>query len=322
VKGAVKVQWSRAQEFQLGFHRPPSSHRIRARLSDRKLADWWHCFASSHILFTNAVVPSWLQKITDVVGDDGVARGARLPYKAKAKRTEFDLVRVPIYTGPWRGLGAGPNVFAIEVAMNQCAIQAKADPVQFRLDHIEDDRLAQVLQRVAQTANWGQPGIDRPGRRAGRGVACGIYKAMSYAAVVADVEVDEQTAAVRVTQMWCVHDCGQVINPDQVKAQCEGNLVWGLGMVLKESLPNSARGVEASTFAQSPIALFADVPKMMIDLVDNQHAPTGAGETAIVAAGAAIANAIRQATGFQIASLPLNPLKLAMHLQSSKKIHG
>jgi isoquinoline 1-oxidoreductase subunit beta len=152
-KAPVKVQWSRAQEFQMGFHRPPSSHRIRARLHSGRLQDWWHSFASSHILFTAAVVPAWLQRLTNVIGDDGVARGATLPYRAEAKRTEFDLVRLPVYTGPWRGLGAGPNVLAIESAMDECARQAGADPVRFRLDHIADDRLAAVLRQVAQAAD-------------------------------------------------------------------------------------------------------------------------------------------------------------------------
>jgi isoquinoline 1-oxidoreductase beta subunit len=96
----VKVQWTREQEFAQGFHRPPTSHRIRARLRDGRLDTWWHGFASSHILFTNAVLPSWLQRITDVIGDDGVARGAALPYRCREKRTEFDLVRLPLLTGP------------------------------------------------------------------------------------------------------------------------------------------------------------------------------------------------------------------------------
>lgn len=316
VTGAVKVQWTRAQEFQLGFHRPASSHRLRARLAGGTLGDWWHSFAGSHILFTNAGLPVWLQRFTDLVGDGGVARGAQLPYRAKSRRTEYDLVRSPIYSGPWRGLGAGPNVFAIESAIDACARHANMDPVQFRLQHMEDDRLAGVLERVARIAAWGAPVPSRPGYRRGRGVACGIYKAMSYAAVVADIEVNENSAGVRVLQLWCAHDCGQVVNPDQVRAQCEGNLVWGLGMVLKERLDCSSSGVKATTFSQSPIPSFKDVPLMSIDLLDNLHAPTGAGETAIVASGAAIANAIHQATGLRVSSLPLDTALLRDHLRS------
>jgi isoquinoline 1-oxidoreductase beta subunit len=135
-------------------------------------------------------------------------------------------------------------------------------------------------------------------------VACGIYKAMSYAAVVADVEVDAD-GHVRVTRLVCAHDCGQVINPDQVRAQCEGNLVWGLGMVLFEGLPVARSQVAAATFADSPVPRLPDVPPMHIDLVDEGDPPTGAGETAIVASGAAIANAIRAATGVRLQRLPV-----------------
>lgn len=314
----VKVQWSRAQEFRQGFHRPPSSHRIRTRLAGGRLQDWSHDFASSHILFTNAVLPPWLQRLTDFVGDDGVARGAQLPYKTVAKRIGFDLVRLPVYTGPWRGLGAGPNVFAIESGIDECAHVAKLDPVQFRLDHIDDPRLARCLSRAAQEAGWGlKPSpAETVGILRARGVACGIYKAMSYAAVVANVEVDRLTGRVRVTRLLCVHDCGLVVNPDQVRAQCEGNLVWGLGMVLVERLAVGQSGVAAMTFADSPIPRMSDVPPLEIVLIDEGEAPTGAGETAIVAAGAAIANAIRAATGFRVQKLPLRSEDMLAHLRS------
>ena len=132
--------------------------------------------------------------------------------------------------------------------------------------------------------------------------------------MVADVEVDVATGVVRVSQMWCAHDCGRVINPDQVRAQCEGNLVWGIGMVLVERLPVAASAVAASSFADSPIPRFADVPALSVLIVDEGEAPSGAGETAIVAAGAAVANAIRDATGVRATRLPLTPpqLKAAM----------
>ena len=318
VKAPVKVQWTRAQEFQFGFHRPPSSHRLRARLKDGKLDQWWHAFASSHILFTNAVLPPWLQRLTDFIGDDGVARGATLPYRAAARRTEFDVVRLPVFTGPWRGLGAGPNVLAIECAIDECARVAAADPVQFRLDHIEDPRLARVLRRVAVAARWGAARQPPPADvKRGRGVACGIYKAMSYAAVVADVDVDARTGAVKVTRLWCAHDCGLVVNPDQVRAQCEGNLVWGIGMVLIERVPVAASRIAASTFADSPIPRLADVPAMEVLLVDEGEAPTGAGETAIVAAGAAVANAVRDALGVRVTRLPMTPSEVQRSARST-----
>lgn len=299
----VKVQWTRAQEFRQGFHRAPSSHRVRVRLKDGRLQHWSHAFVSSHILFTNAGMPPWLQSVSRLIGDAGVARGAKLPYRAAARETRFALQRLPVLTGPWRGLGAGPNHFVIESVIDECARLAGQDALAFRLAHVEDERLARVLRRVAQIAGWGGAPA---GERIGRGLACGIYKDMSYAAVVADVAVAPD-GAVRVGRMWCAHDCGRVVNAEQVRAQCEGNLVWGLGMVLVEGLGFEGGQVASTSFADSPIPRWADIPAMQIDLVDAGEPPTGAGETAIVAAGAAIANAIRDATGLRLQKLPYRP---------------
>jgi isoquinoline 1-oxidoreductase subunit beta len=201
-----------------------------------------------------------------------------------------------VKTGPWRGLGAGPNGLAMECGVDECARVADVDPVQFRLANLDNPRLARVLKGVADASKWTER--RRSNNNAvlhGRGVACGTYKGSSHAAVVADVAVNASTGEVKVTKMWCAHDCGVVVNPDQVRAQCEGNLVWGVGMVLIERLRTASSSVAASTFGDSPIPLFADVPEMEVLLIDEGDAPGGAGETAIVASGAAVANAIRDA---------------------------
>ncbi len=299
----VKVQWTRTQEYRQGFHRSPSSHRVRARLADGKVGDWWHAFSSGHILFTNAALPPWMQRVTDFIGDKGVARGAVPPYGIPRRRIEHDLVRLPVLTGPWRGLGAGPNALVVECAMDDCARKAGRDPFEFRLEQIEDSRLAAVLRQVKSTAESVDP-AGTPGRA--RGVACGIYKDMSYAAVVADVTVAPD-GNVRVEHLWCAHDCGRVINPDQVRAQCEGNLIWGLGMALGDDLPVAGGVVEAENFGDAPIPRFDQAPPMVIDLVEGSEAPTGAGETAIVAASGAILNAIREASGVRVTRLPVRP---------------
>ncbi|MEM7017132.1 MAG: molybdopterin cofactor-binding domain-containing protein [Pseudomonadota bacterium] len=304
----VKVQWTREQEFQYGFFRPPSSHRIRARLRDGRLDQWWHAFASSHILFTNAAMPEWLQWFTDFIGDPGVERGSQLNYRANRRRVEFDLVRLPVFTGPWRGLGAGPNYLAIESAIDECARQAAIDPITFRLQHIEDVRLARVLSAVADTAPE-KARLEAPDKRHGRGVACGIYKAMSYAAVMAEVEVDAK-GQVQVTRVVCAHDCGQVINPDQVRAQCEGNLMWGIGMIFTDGLSVEASKVSAMQFSDAPIPRMPDAPMIETILIDEDELPTGAGETVIVGAAGAIANAIRDATGVRLTRFPLDPNEL------------
>lgn len=301
----VKVIWTRAQELALGFHRPPSSHRIKARLENGRISDWDHAQVSSHILFTPAAMPQWMQAGADfVTGDPGVARGMAAPYVLGRARAAFDAIRLSVHTGPWRGLGAGPNGLAIESAIDEAAFAAGADPLAFRLAHIEDPQLATVLRRVAEISTWGDAPTPSAGRRTGRGLACGIYKATSYAAAVADVAVDAR-GQVQVTRLWCVHDCGLVINPDQVRAQCEGNLVWSLGMVLCDTLPLERGRVSPETFADAPIPRLSEVPPILVELIQSDEPPSGAGETAIVAGPGAIANAIRAATGRRPARFPV-----------------
>jgi isoquinoline 1-oxidoreductase subunit beta len=308
----VKVQWTRAQEYALGFHRPPSSHRIRARVAQGRITDWDHAQMSAHVMFTSAVVPSWMQRGTDMfAGDGGVERGMVAPYALGRARAAYDMARLPVHTGPWRGLGAGPNALAIESALDEAALAASVDPLVFRLAHVADPFLAAVLARVAEIAAWGTSTAPVEGLRLGRGIACGTYKDTSHAAAVADVAVDAQ-GRVRVTRFWCVHDCGLVINPDQVRAQCEGNLVWSLGMVLTDDLPVDGGHVIAQTFADAPIPRLTDVPPITVDLIQSDRPPQGAGETAMVAGPGAIANAIRAATGRRPVRFPIRAEDLAV----------
>jgi isoquinoline 1-oxidoreductase beta subunit len=299
----VKVQWSRREEFAAAFHRPPSCHRIRARLADDgSIAEWWHAFRSGHVIFTSAAMGPLLRFATSFVADPGVARGSLPPYAARRARVEFDDVRMPVPTGPWRGLGAAPNSWAIETAIDALARSAGRDPVDFRMSAIAADkpRLMAVLREVAGLADWKQR-VSTP--RRGYGVACGIYKEMSYAAVIAEVTMQNEGTAT-VSHLWCAHDCGLVINPDRVRAQIEGNLVWGIGMVLRERLGVEAGRITADSQSDYALPRYADVPDIDISLIGGENAPTGAGETAIVAAGGAVANAIAAATGKAVIRLP------------------
>ncbi|MBX3637496.1 MAG: molybdopterin-dependent oxidoreductase [Rubrivivax sp.] len=301
----VKVQWTRAQELAQGFHRPPSSHRVRARLAGGRIDAWQHAQASGHILLTNAALPPWLQRIASLRGDGGVARGALPPYRLGARDIAFDLVRLPLFTGPWRGLGAAANGFVVESTIDACAQASGADPLAFRLAHCDDARLDRVLRRVAALAGWSAPRAATPaGVRRGRGIAGGVYKGSSWAAVVAEVEIAPD-GSVRCSGLWCVHDGGRVIHPGLVRAQCEGNLVWGLGMLWCDALPLAHSRVAAGGFDAAPIPRLGDVPPMVVELVDGDEPPGGAGETVIVCAAAALANALTDASGVRPLRLPL-----------------
>ncbi|WP_372425053.1 xanthine dehydrogenase family protein molybdopterin-binding subunit [Salinarimonas chemoclinalis] len=301
----VKVRWSREDEFGHAFHRPPSTHRIEARLTpEGRIAAWRHRFRSGHVVFTSAAMGPLLQRATSFVADPGVARGAVPPYAIGALHVGFEDVRLPVDTGPWRGLGAAPNVWAVETAIDALARAAGQDTLAFRLANLGPDaaRLARCLARVATLSRWSE---RRATPELGYGVACGVYKEKSFAAVVAEVRLEG--VRPRVTHLWCAHDCGLVIDPDGVRAQIEGNLVWGIGTALHERLELADGRVAAGNFTDYAIARSTDVPSMTIDLVDEGDPPSGAGETAIVAAPAAITNAIAAITGRTVTRLPHDP---------------
>ena len=231
------------------------------------------------------------------------ARGSTPPYAAGQLRVEFDDVRLPVMTGPWRGLGAAGNCWAIETAIDALARKSGADPIDFRLRNLPAGhrRLAETLRRVAAMARWNDRRRDG---KVGYGVASGIYKEMSYAAAIARVE--RTGSGIRVSHMWCAHDCGRIVNPDQVRAQIEGNLVWGLGMALGERLDIADGRISAETFIDYAIPRFSDVPRIDVALIEGSSIPTGAGETAIACATAAITNAIGDLDGESVVALPWN----------------
>lgn len=309
IQKPVKVQWTRHQEVTQGFMRPPNIARIRAKSAKGQITHWQHHISSSHILFTNAALPKWMQAITDIfVGDKGVARGALPAYQFEKLDIGYDLTRLPIHTGPWRGLGASPNSLMIESAVDEMAYQTQMDPLLFRLSHLKDPRLIAVLEDVAKRSDWQnrwRANVSNTETQTGIGIAAGIYKDMSYVAVVAVVSVDKN-GDVKIKQLYCVHDCGLVINPDRVRAQIEGNLIWGMGIVLSDNQPIENGAVKLDSFGEIELPRISQIPTMEIKLIHSDAAPTGAGETAIVAAPAAIVNAIRNATGIRPTTFPIS----------------
>ncbi len=314
VGAPVKLQWTREDEFLGGFNRPPSSHRVKVRMGvDGMISDWWHALSSSHVIFTSAAMPPWMRGVTDFIGDPGTVRGQHAPYAFTRQRRSLQLTRVPLATGPWRGLGAGPNVLAIEAAMDAAARASGQEPVAFRLKHLahapagehllKPARLAAVLQRVAARAADEPLPLAKPGERLGRGVACGVYKGRSVAAAVAEVSVSAER--IRVTRLWCSHDCGAIVDARGVRAQVEGNLVWSLALVLSDELTAPQATPEQTNFGVYALPRITDMPVLDIDLVPSTEAPSGAGETAIVAGVGAIYNAIVAATGVMPVRLPV-----------------
>jgi CO/xanthine dehydrogenase Mo-binding subunit len=304
----VKVQWSREDEFRAARHRPASSHRVRLRAdAEGRLTDWWHAFVSGHIVFARERLPSGLLRVARLMGDLGVARCSEPPYASARRRVEYADVDLPVDLGTWRSLGGAPNTFAIECALDELAWRRSLDPVELRLRNLppEHARLADCLRSARELAER-TPLPAGPG--VGRGYACGIYEEKSFVAASADVRTDPASGEVRVLRMCCAQDVGLAINPDQLEAQIEGNLVWGLGMALIERVEVGASEVASLNFDRYPIPRMTDAPRVEIAIVDRRDVlPAGAGETALIVAAPAIANALRAASGRRFTRLPIRP---------------
>lgn len=210
----------------------------------------------------------------------------------------------PFSVGPWRAPGANMNVFAVESQIDMMASAAGMDPVAFRLRHLGDARMRRVLQAAADAFGW-KSAAGPSGR--GYGVACGI-DAGTYVATMAEVRVNKASGRVQVQRIACAQDMGIVVNPDGAKMQMEGAITMGLGYTLAEELRFRGGEILDRNFDTYSIPRFSWVPRIETVLVKNDElTPQGGGEPAIVPTGAAVANAVFDATGARVFRLPMTP---------------
>jgi nicotinate dehydrogenase subunit B len=224
-------------------------------------------------------------------------------------------VQSPFFTGPLRSPERLQNTFAHESFMDEIAASVKVDPVEYRLRHLSDSRLIEVVKSVAKTANWEarpspRAGIRRTGVAAGRGVSCVLYEGDNgYCATVAEVEVNQDTGAVAVKRLVIANDCGPISNPDGLKNQLEGGALHGVSRALLEEVTwddQKVTSIDWRTYRPLPIG--ADIPKIETVLINRPDMrATGAGETAVTVVAGAIANAIFDATGARIRQAPFTP---------------
>nr|WP_322070154.1 molybdopterin cofactor-binding domain-containing protein [Paraburkholderia bannensis] len=244
----------------------------------------------------------------------------------------------PIVRASWmRGVSALPSVFAHESYIDELAALAGQDPVAFRLRHLHDARARELVQAVAQRANW-QPRAAAPepwsgekaGVLAGRGFAYARYFhsafpgfGAAWAAWVADVEVDTATGVVRVKRVVVGHDCGMMINPDGVRHQVHGNVVQMVSRTLKEEVAFDSTGVSSLEWGAYPILRFTDLPEIDVLLMERpDETPLGAGESASVPGAAAIANAVFDATGVRLREVPFTPDRVKSALNQAARARG
>ncbi len=302
----VHLSWTRTEELRNGYLRPPTHHRLRARLGDGgRIEAIEHQQASSNVLF------QWFPKfVTDLLGADfGAYRGAPIRYNIPNRHTVTWLKALPVRTGSWRGLGALPNTFAVESFIDELAHAAGEDPLAFRIKHLADDasgrRMRAVLEAAAETAGWALPA---PAGRA-RGIAC-VTDVDTVVAEVAEVSLDA-SGALRVHQVSVAMDCGLVINPDGARAQMEGNVMWGVGSTLLEEAKIMDGRVSAANFDGYPLLTLASAPIVKTVLVASDDKVRGVGEPAIAPVAAAIGNAVFALTGKRLRQIPFTAERIA-----------
>ena len=204
-------------------------------------------------------------------------------------------------TGWWRGVGVTHNAFMVEGFIDELAAEAKIDPVEYRRALLgKSPRARAVLDLAAEKAGWGQP---LPAGQA-RGVAV-IFGFGSYIAQVADVSIDKD-GSVRVHTVVCAVDCGQMVNPDTIKAQMEGGIIYGLTAVLYGEITFKDGRVEQSNFDNYQALRINETPTIEVHLVENHEEPGGIGEPGTATIAPAVVNAVYALTGKRLRKLPIN----------------
>ena len=280
----VSLQWTREEEFTWAYFRPAGLIEIEAGLDKAgKIAAW------------------------DFTNINSGASSIRTPYAVANTTTRFKVLDAPIMRqGSYRSLASAANTFARESFMDELASAAGVDPLQFRLRHIENERLRNVLQAAAQRFGWDDRGLKGAENR-GIGLACGTDKG-SYVAACASVEVDPASGKIKVLEVCEAFECGAILNPLGLRKQVEGGLIMGLGGALTEEIRFEEGRILNPRLSEYPVPRFEDVPEIEIVLLDRPDLDSaGSGETPIIAVAPALGNAVFNATGIRVRSLPLRP---------------
>jgi len=277
----VSLRWSREEEFTWAYFRPAAVIQAEASLDAQgKIATW-------HFINLNSG------------GQD-----VDTPYAVGKKNCHYVASKPPLRHGSYRALAATANNFAREVFMDEAAAVAGADPLAFRLAHLDNDRLRAVLEKAAQAFDWAAR-VKKKNPDLGVGLACGTEKGGFVAACV-EVAIDRKQNKIKVTRVCQAFECGKILNPANLLSQVQGAIIMGLGAALREEVQFENGKITNASFRKYQVPRFDDVPELDIQLIDRPDRPSaGAGETPIIAIAPAVANAVFQATGKSVRALPI-----------------
>lgn len=295
----VKVIWSREDDFRNDFYRPMNLSRVEAALgADGKISAWEHTVVCPSIFAR--VFPDTMKNGVDQAAVEGVAN---LDYDVPNLGVNYIRHDTPVPVGFWRSVGSSHNAFVVETIMDELALMAGVDPVEFRLAHLgKDPNAYAVVKTASMKGGWGKK------VPAGRGRGFSFHRSFDTSvAMVAEVEVDRKSGKIKVHRVVCAVDCGPVVNPDIVKSQIEGAVCFGLSAALRERVEIAKGGIVSSSFSNYAILGMKDAPLVEVYLVKGQGKPGGIGEPGVPPVAPAVANALFAATGLRLRDLPMTP---------------
>ncbi|MCA1952555.1 MAG: xanthine dehydrogenase family protein molybdopterin-binding subunit, partial [Hyphomicrobiales bacterium] len=292
----VRVQWTREDDMRAGRYRPAYIHRLKAGLDAAgNIVAWQNHIVGQSILAGTPFEQGLVRNGVDLTSVEGAQH---LPYAFPAMKVELTSTRVGVPVLWWRAVGSTHTAYAVEAFLDEVAAAAGKDPVQFRLALMKDHpRHAAVLRLAAEKAGWGQP------LPAGR--FRGIAIAESFETIVAQVaEVSVEGNLPRVHRVVCALDCGVAVNPDNIRAQMEGGIGFGLGAILKSKLTLDKGRVVEGNFDGYEVLRLDEMPRVEVHILPSSTKPTGVGEPGVPPIGPAVANAFHAASGRRIRVLP------------------
>jgi isoquinoline 1-oxidoreductase subunit beta len=309
VKKPVKMMWTREDDFRNGRFYPLSAHYLKAGFDPAgKLVAFHHRKACD--------VVSAFQEPARLAKDKGRDRVSFTGVEAKYYAVPNHLAEaVPqdsgIRTSSLRGVAHLSNLFGIESFIDELALKRGVDPIAFRRALVASSpRSLAVLDSVTRMSDWSRKRQD-----AGLGIAFADF-AGTLIAAVAEVGVDRTSGAVTVPKMWVALDCGIAVQPDSVRAQIEGGLVYGLGFALWERITIKDGQVEQVNFYDYHVPRINEVPEIEIDLIVTDNRPTGVGEAVTSLVAPAIGNAVAALTGVRLRVAPMTPERVAAALKA------
>lgn len=275
----VKVVWTREEEFTWAYFRPAGVIDVKAAASgDGKLISWeFHNYNSG-------------------------ASGIESPYEVAERHTKYHPCDSPLRQGSYRGLAATANTFARESIMDDLALKLKLDPLEFRMRNLKNERMIAVLKAAADDFKWS---TWKAKPDSGIGVGCGEEKG-GVVATCAEVHVNADSGLFSVVRVSVAFECGTIINPAHLENQIVGSVIQGLGGAMFESIDFRDGKILNPTFSTYRVPRFSDIPKISVVALNRMdRLPAGAGETPIIGIAPAIRNAILNATGKPIYTLPM-----------------